>query len=78
MRRMRVNNVDGALKQIMVLKDPTTAANNTGGVIAAHHEGKIFICVRGVFSLEIGSLRYLVSSPSCIIFCTWRCHVQPW
>ena len=61
MRRIRVNNVDGALKQIMVLNDPTTSANNTGGVIAAHHEGKIFICVHGGFSLEIGSLCEVLS-----------------
>ena len=54
MRRMRVNNVDGILKQITVLKDPT-AANNTGVVIAAQHKGKIFICVHGGFSLEKGS-----------------------
>jgi hypothetical protein len=49
MKRMRVNKVDGALKQIMVLKDILTAANNTGWVIAAHQEGKIFICEHGGF-----------------------------
>ena len=61
MKRMRVNKVDGALKQIMVLKDILTAANNTGGVIAAHQEGKIFICEHGGFSLEIGSLCEVLS-----------------
>ena len=61
MKRMRVNKVDGALKQITVLKDILTAANNTGGDIAAHQGGKTFICEHGGFSLEIGSLCEVLS-----------------
>lgn len=56
LKKIKLTNTNRIAPYIIVKINPTSSANQTGGVVGCHHENKLYVCVHGGFQVEVPDL----------------------